>query len=256
VRAYMEAYRLTGDPSHLEHAKYWAWTGLPFLYMWEMDGYPTMRYNVIAVMGSTFYTHSWIGLPVVWCGLVYAYALQDLAPHDPEMDWLRIARGITHSAMWQQYTEGPNRGTYPDSWDMVKNAPLPADINPENILVNLLRLEGMSPEPEFRHVTGLPFSAQLNSTAAIEHMEVFEETKTLTLRLHAPETVPSHTTIAPVPRPHEVLGAGAEVADAAGLQDLDAGWVYDEALQMLVLRPAPGQRSELTLGWRPKSRGD
>jgi len=140
VRAYCEAYRLTGDPSHLEHARYWAWTGLPFIYMWGIDGIPTMSYNVISVIGSTFYTHSWIGLPVVWCGLVYAYGLQDLAEFDDYFSWDAIAEGILMSAMRQQYTGWPSEGCYPDSWNMVENRPNPADINPENILLNGFRL--------------------------------------------------------------------------------------------------------------------
>src|SRR5690606_32438841 len=107
IRAYVEAFRLTGDERHLDRARYWAWFGLPFLYTWELPDRPTMRWNVIAVIGSTFYTHSWIGLPVVWCGLVYAYALQELAdvapPRADDLPWRDIARGITISALHQQY---------------------------------------------------------------------------------------------------------------------------------------------------------
>jgi hypothetical protein len=55
VKAYCEAYRLTGDAAHLQHARYWAWTGLPFLYTWELGDRPTMLYNSIGVIGSTYY---------------------------------------------------------------------------------------------------------------------------------------------------------------------------------------------------------
>ena len=78
---------------------------------------------MISVIGSTFYTHSWLGLPVVWCGLAYGYALQDLAEFDDSFPWPRVAQGIVNSAMWQQYTEGPSRGCYPDSWNMIANRP-------------------------------------------------------------------------------------------------------------------------------------
>ena len=33
VKAYTIGYELTGDPEYLEQARYWAWTGLPFIYL-------------------------------------------------------------------------------------------------------------------------------------------------------------------------------------------------------------------------------
>ena len=102
---------MTGDPAFLARAKYWAWTGLPFICMWNMQDVSTMRYNAIAVIGSTFYTHSWLGLPVVWCGLVYAYSIQDLAEFDDSFPWPTIAQGITNSTMCQQvYRRAVKRG--------------------------------------------------------------------------------------------------------------------------------------------------
>jgi hypothetical protein len=239
IRAYCEAYRLTGDPGHLEHARYWAWTGLPFLYMWELDGYPTMRYNVISVMGSTFHTHSWIGLPVVWCGLVYAYGLLDLAEFDDSFPWGQVAQGITNSTMWQQYTDGPSKGCYPDSWDMVKNRPRPADISPENILMNECRLRGSSPEirsMRLRSVTGA--TVMLNSGADIDGVEGPVEKGVLRFSLTSPEDFSTFTLLAPVIEPTTVSGAGERVDDSAALREAESGWLYDPELKGVVLKTA------------------
>jgi hypothetical protein len=238
VRAYCEAYRLTGDPAHLDQARYWAWTGLPFLYLWELDSYPTMRYNVISVIGSTFYSHSWIGLPVVWCGLVYGYGLLDLAEFDDSFPWRTIAQGIVNSAMWQQYPDGPSEGCYPDSWNMVRNKPNPADINPENILVNEFRLRGLSPEIQFRRLAlpGMSGSIMFNTSASIASIKTREE---VAFALEPVAGFAAHTTVAPVPEPASVTGAGERVPDSDALLAVPAGWLYDTELQMLVLKHTP-----------------
>lgn len=237
IRAYCEAYRLTGDPVHLEHARYWAWTGLPFLYMWDIEAIPTMRYNVISVIGSTFYRHSWIGLPVVWCGLVYGYGLQDLAEFDDSFPWNVVAEGIVMSAMRQQYTSGPSKGCYPDSWNMVENRPNPADINPENILVNGFRLRGQSPEINVvRFERGDEPPVFMNSPARIvAHDARFDEGRLrFTLGdMYAPAT---HSFIAPVAEPVAVDGAGARAANAEELHEAGAGWLYDAELKGVVLK--------------------
>lgn len=237
VRAYCEAYRLTGEPAHLAHARYWAWTGLPFVYMWEIEGIPTMSHNVIAVFGSTFYTHSWLGLPVVWCGLVYAYGLQDLAEFDDSFPWKTVAEGILMSAMRQQYTNGPSKGCYPDSWNMVRNGPNPADINPENILVNGFRLRGQSPEirsVRFEGPGGLPVF--LNSPAVIVRSDAGLQDGRLdfTLRdMYAPAT---HTYLAPVAEPRSVTGAGERVSSSEAMLAAESAWLYDAELQGLILK--------------------
>ena len=247
IRAYCEAYRLTGDEQYLEQARYWAWTGLPFIYFWDMDGYPTMRYNVVSVIGSTFYTHSWLGLPVVWCGLVYAYALQDLAEFDASFDWPAVAEGITRSTMWQQYAEGPSKGCYPDSWNMIRNGPNPADINPENILVNAFRLRGDGPDINCVRLDGDGEPIFVNSAAEITEAHGHAATGQigLTLTSHFPFDV--NSVIAPTPRPKEVRGA---IDDKEGGEAAPVQWQYVEALTAIVLPNAPksSQRIIITFG--------
>ncbi len=248
IRAYTEAYRITGDPVHLDHARYWAWTGLPFLYLWDMPGYPTMRYNVISVIGSTFYTHSWIGLPVVWCGLVYAYALQDLAEFDDSFEWKTIATGITHSAMHQQYVEGPNRGTYPDSWNMIENKPNPADINPENIMVNMFRLAGVSPEIRFFRWDTPAGAVVFNTSADIVDKSGTPGAATLSLTLRGFPGADSYALLGPVAPP--VAVNFPQAADEVALQALETGWLYSEPLHAVILKIRhTADPAVVTLNW-------
>jgi len=40
VKVYCEAYKLTGDAHYLAQARYWAWSGLPFIYTWSLPATP------------------------------------------------------------------------------------------------------------------------------------------------------------------------------------------------------------------------
>src|SRR5204863_491502 len=73
IRAYHDGYRATGDTRWLHDAVYWAETGVPFIYLCSLPDKPMMLGATIPVFGSTFYTPSWLGMPVPWCGLLYAY---------------------------------------------------------------------------------------------------------------------------------------------------------------------------------------
>ena len=116
IGAYVEAHEITGNKTYLKRAEYWAETGLPFLYHWHLPDRPGMRFASIPVFGTTFYTHSWLGVPVQWNGLVYAYYLQRLNQHTRDEKWRKVAEGITISAMYQQWTDGELKGTYPDGF--------------------------------------------------------------------------------------------------------------------------------------------
>jgi hypothetical protein len=146
IGAYVEAYQITKARNYLEQAEYWAKTGLPFLFFWNDPQRPGMKYGSIPVFGTTFYTHSWFGTPVQWNGLVYAYYLQHLAEYSGIFPWKQIAEGITVSAMYQQWTEGELKGTYPDGFYGYCTEGKGPHINPEDIMVNLYALRGLDPD--------------------------------------------------------------------------------------------------------------
>lgn len=159
VRAYLLGYELTGEATFLASARYWAWTGVPFVYLRSVESGPVGAYATIPVFGATHWTSVvWIGLPVQWCGLVYADALHQLAAHDPQGPWLRLARGIAASGIQQCYPlDHPHRGLLPDSYDLSVQTRNPADINPGTLELPALRLFEQRPEYTFRALrnTGL-----------------------------------------------------------------------------------------------------
>jgi hypothetical protein len=119
VRAYTLGYELTGDREFLEQARYWAWTGVPFVYLVTPTPQPIGPYGTIAVFGATNWRAPvWMGLPVQWCGLVYADALYRLVRHDPKGPWKRLADGITLSGIQQTWPPEDHdlQGLLPDSF--------------------------------------------------------------------------------------------------------------------------------------------
>ncbi len=136
VRAYTLGYELTGDREFLEQARYWAWTGVPFVYLVNPTDEPIGLYGTIAVFGATNWRAPvWIGLPVQWCGLVYADALYRLVRDDPKGPWKQLADGITLSGIQQTWPPANHdyQGLLPDSFVLrAQRRNVPA-INPATV---------------------------------------------------------------------------------------------------------------------------
>jgi hypothetical protein len=147
VQAYTWGYEWTGEKTFLDRARYWAWTGVPFVYLQQPYPGEVGTYSTISVLGATHWEAPlWIGLPVQWCGLVYADRITRLARHDPEGPWDRLAHGITLSAMHQCYPiNHPRRGLLPDSFQLELQLRNAADINP-----------GTLQPLAMRYLTGIP----------------------------------------------------------------------------------------------------
>ena len=160
VRAFTVGYQLTGERELLDEAIYWAWTGLPFLYLVNPVGSADPPYGCLTVFGATSWVAPvWMGRPVQWCGLVYADAIYRLAAHDPTGPWKQVADGIT--AMGLRYSwpaaDAERQGLLPDSWEVLaqtRNAP---PINPGTVQANAVRLYGQGPLYD-NHVFRLPAS--------------------------------------------------------------------------------------------------
>lgn len=144
VRAYVLGYELTGKKEYLSAARKWALSGLPFVYLWGR--YPIMPYATPPVFGATNWRAPlWIGRPVQWCGLAYAYSLTKLAPHDRTLDWRKIAEGILVSAEQQQYPDGEKAGCFPDFLLLTTQKRAGPTINPVPIVVLRAVLDGDAP---------------------------------------------------------------------------------------------------------------
>jgi hypothetical protein len=144
-------------------------SGVPFVYQWGR--FPVMRYATTPVLGATDWTSVvWIGLPVQWCGTVYAYALLELAPHDQALDWRRLAEGILVCSEQMQYPDGPRVGCLPDSFNIPNQRRQPADINPCALVSLRLRLAGeldsLSIASDGKHRIVAPFPVTLRDGKA------------------------------------------------------------------------------------------
>ena len=148
VKCYVLGYQLTGKRRYLGEAAYWAWTGVPFVYLAAPVEAPIGRYATIAVFGATNWAApNWMGMPVQWCGLVYAdalYALSDLEFPGP---WKRIADGIAASAIEQSFPkdDGKLYGLLPDSFDLRSQSRNGVAINPGTVQIEAAHLFGELP---------------------------------------------------------------------------------------------------------------
>lgn len=234
LRACVWAYMATGDEQLLDDARFWARTGLPFQYAWDDGERPGMRYASIPVFGSTFYVHTWIGLPVQWCGLVYAYGLQELMRFDPDDIWRRQVEGMTVSAMHQQWDMDNEElaGSYPDAFGDWFTRRVPVFIGPENIQLNLLAMQGL--DPGLRTVP-VGFGGGLVQVTAPADLSVTAQDDGLLIEASYLPGEIMYLTLAPV----APTAQASFVADGVALERADdlppgsLGWTYNEQLRIL-----------------------
>lgn len=248
IRAYLDAYRVTGRQHFLDQAIYWARTGLPFCYQWDDPALPGMRWATIPVFNSTHRSHSWLGVPVQWCGLVYAYAIQQLAPYEPQRPWRQIADGITTSAMYQQFgDEMPQyKGCYPDGWYQRFTRRSGPIINPEDILLNYLALHDADPEIQTAiiKVGGQP--VHVSSGARVQDATVDGTKVAFKLASRADTTTCTMLPFIAAPSGITLNGRAAKLGDDLDAEGIDAR--YDPQTVTLFLRVKHGaEPSEVTV---------
>ena len=250
VGGYVEAYEITRERRYLEAAEQWARAGLPFLYHWHLPDRPGMRFSSIPVFGSTFYTHPWFGVPVQWNGLVYAYALQHLARHTSERQsrfWRKVAEGITMSAMYQQWTEGELKGTYPDGLYGFCTEGRGPHINPEDIMVNLYALRGFDPDisTEICRIEG--DRIHVSAGAKIDGLDYDDSDRLrFTLRYVEHETSYciitgygnrfSKTESSEKPKPAAIRTGSGELPVVDSLSTTKSGWLYREDNDTILIK--------------------
>lgn len=145
VRAYTLGYMISGEEKYLEQAKYWAWTGVPFVYIHPPTPGRVGSYATIAVLGATNWKAPlWLGRPVQWCGLVYASALHFLSPSDPDGPWEKIAKGITATGLQMSWppSDRERQGLLPDFFDLRAQIAAGPAINPGTVQAHLPELYG------------------------------------------------------------------------------------------------------------------
>ncbi len=239
VGAYVEAYEITKDNRHLERAEYWAKTGLPFLYHWNLDDRPGMRFASIPVFGTTFHTHSWFGVPVQWCGLVFAYYIQHLGLHSDQHPWPQIAEGITTSAMYQQWAEGELKGTYPDGFYGFCTERRGPHLNPEDIMVNLYTLRGLDPDVSTAIIPMQDEATKrihVSSGAQIESI-THNESGQLRFKLRYVQHETSYSIIAGYGVKPSAINVGDETIPVVEvLEESESGWLYREEKDIIFIK--------------------
>lgn len=169
VRAFTLGYVLSGEAHFLDSARYWAWTGVPFVYLTQPLTEPAQAesggisqaplkgdtadpigvYSTIAVYGATqWIAPNWMGRPVQWCGLVYADALYRLSKYDANPVWKTVADGITLSGIQQTWPRGADslrQGLLPDSVSLRGQTRFDPAINPGTLEANAVQLWTGSP---------------------------------------------------------------------------------------------------------------
>jgi len=287
VEACRIAWTLTGDPQWLEDGWYWAWTGAPFLYAWKVPGedrparlvatrdrddwdrrvihadeawsHPVQAtpYASIPVLGPTFYVISWLGVPVQWCGLEWAWHVIELEAHRPDPLLRYIADGVVRSGLQQMLDRPPWTGLYPDSWNLLTNTAHVALIHPW-LIHRCLEAQGRLPrwdEPwtEVRcdpaagrrwHVSGWGRPVSLDDptgtgpwSAVVEH--IAGEPNELLLAGIRP------------PRRLRVEGQNLDpLGDDLGPGPGREGWCYDPVRRLLLTRfRQPRRQACITVEW-------
>jgi hypothetical protein len=243
VESNVDAYRLTGNAEHLEQARHWASSGLPFIYQWQAPHREIMPYAAISVFGATFYTNLWFGNAVQWVGLVYADALRELAQVDDSFPWLEVARGITISGMHQQKTEADpcgHVGYYPDSYSPVRGEETYHwCLEPHLLAANILAELGAPLRPRTVR-TEIDGKTLLVSSLA----EAQVEPGVLAFRLGpVPETTVA-ALVSFVSRPDAVLADGAVLPEDPSM-GAETGWAWDGATGRLAVRAPSGAHVEI-----------
>ncbi|MEW6355684.1 MAG: hypothetical protein AB1696_05115 [Planctomycetota bacterium] len=169
VWAYVRGYELTKNQDYLDLALRWAVTGIPFVYQWGNQ--PIMLYATTPILCATHWKAPvWIGLPVQWVGIDYAYALLMLQEHDKSFDWRRLAEGILIAGEQMQYPDGPSKGCLPDVFELKHQQRRPADINPCALASLRMRIEGrldnLSVSSDGTHRVVSPFPVKIEDGKA------------------------------------------------------------------------------------------
>jgi hypothetical protein len=256
----LAAHDLTGDCRYLDAAAAWAWTGLPFTYLWSGYYRPVMRYGTIPVFGVTFHdVQSWFGVIVQWNGLVYASALRRLAerrPVDGPIDWRALAEGIVRHGMQEQIRRGPYCGMYPDAFSAVRgDEEYTWWLNPQLIGENTFPMAGLpvdSSRRVLRDASGRVL--RLTSGAAVEQAEWSGARLRAVLRDWPGET--SWTLIGArgtEGRPLAPVAVSCEGAPLKQVDDVDRAeqgwqWLPEHGVAVAALRAEHGAAA-LTVDW-------
>jgi hypothetical protein len=235
------AYELTGQRAYLDKAHDWAWTGLPFTFLWNPYYRPIMRYGTLPVFGVTFHdVQSWFGVIVHWNGLWYSDALFRLARYERRsgpIDWHALAEGIARHGMQEQALSGPYRGMYPDAFSTVRgDEEYTWWLNPQLIGLNTLPLAGLPVLAD--PVVVRAGSRRVHVTSGGTLVQAGLEGGRLRLLLQDQPNSAALVVVANGGQPTQVICEGAALAPTDDLDAVASGWQwFGEAGAALIKAP-------------------
>lgn len=268
VDANVAGYRLTGDRKYLDHAKFWARSGLPFIYSWVPPVDPTPRAVMhfdehfegknllsaapeeffdsprrqvnpgasIAVMGTSFYVVNWFGVPVQWCGLAWANSVRRYLKLQPDPLLQAVADATFASCTQQQFERGPAAGVYPDVWNLLDNTACTAFIAPDLILDYAYAVKGEK-KPSAIDTAAFELAGHrslLNSYAIIDDLRAAGSRIDASLRHYAGQDV--YSCAVQVPEPSKVAVDGRPLPAVSELLAAGSGFLYDPANRALHIK--------------------
>ena len=251
IMALLDSHQLNESTDDLEQARRWAYTGLPFIYLWEADDRPIMAYGSVPVFGVTNLDSTpWFGLVVQWCGLEYARALFRLAPLDSSFDWRRIAEGITRCGLSQLKRAKPLRalaerlpacehlGYYPDAYSVVTGTEAYHwCINPRFVLENALRLVDKEPAPRTTIVRSPARRVHVTTMAALDDCQLDAGTLAFDVIYHKGEVL--RILVAGIDEPARVVVNGVNLKRRSEIERFVAAWTYDAERHRLIIKAQP-----------------
>lgn len=259
AEAFLVGYQVSGEVRYLERARYWADTGLPFIYLWSDRSKQVLPGAALPVLGER------PGIAEQQAGLAFARVLKDLDRSRDDDLYEKVIHAILASAMHQQAATGADAGTFPLRWNVVANQGEGARVPPDLLLSLLHEVEGYDADVSHRRIRVGSDRLFVSTGATIRQAE--STAMRLRLDLHWVGNTETITTIAGVPsRPISVEYNTSDLRDRGfpakrrflpeATSAEQPGWHYDEVHGVLTLRLRHnGGTDELEIRWPdPKDR--
>lgn len=253
AECFLLGYRVTGETRFLEEARYWADTGLPFIYLWSPAQKPVLPGAALPVLGER------PGIAEQVAGLAYARVLAELDRYRDDDLYEKVIHSILASTMHQQATTGAEAGTYPLHWNVVTGQAEGPRLQPDLLLSVIHDRQGYSPEVAHRRIRVGPDRLFVASGATIKQVD--STAFRLRLDFHWLDDTETITTVAGVPgKPLSVeyntsrLRRRGIPVSRRFLPEATApeqpGWHYDQESGLLTLRLRhTGGEDELEIRW-------
>jgi len=236
----LEAYEITGDQKYIEKAKYWAKTGVPFIYHWEQPGLNVMKYSTIPVYGASWYDYiDWFARPVQWCGLPLGYFMIKLAEYDQSFPWKILGEGIMDGAIQQMlFVVNEKPGLYAD-WIQFVGPYISGGSawEPEGYMKAIFLSQGQGVEVDTKVLHSGDRRVHVSTGGVLKSAELTKTARGVSFELEYPAGETSYAVVAGLEPDVKVKKNGRVLAQTDDLKAADEGWkVNADGLLLLKIK--------------------